>query len=99
MIADGLHLGEDMGREDDTVSLAELADERADLADLDRIEPDRGLIEDHHRGHVDDRLRDTDALLETLGEVADEATPRVVQAAFLLRGRARLRALPARDAV
>ena len=49
-VADGLHLGKDMGREDNAVIAAQLADEIPDFPDLDGVEPDRRFIENHHRG-------------------------------------------------
>ena len=38
-----------------------------------RVEPDGGLVEDQHRGLVDERLRQADALAIALGEVPEQA--------------------------
>jgi len=48
---------------------------------------------------MDDRLRDADALLITLGQVADEPPAGVLQATAFLGGFARAAALRAREAV
>ncbi len=62
----------------------QLADERADLADLVRIEADGRLVQDDHVGVVDDGLSDADALLVALGQRADEPLADIDQAAALL---------------
>ena len=62
-VADRLDLLQDVGREDHRVLLlallgrGELRDQPADLADLQRVEPDGGLVEDQHRRVVDDATR------------------------------------------
>ena len=71
-IAYRLHLGKDVGREDDAVIVAELAHELAYFAVLYRIETGGRLVEHHHRRPVQNRLCDSDALLIALGEVSDE---------------------------
>src|SRR3546814_4096882 len=61
-----------------------------DLADLNRIEADGRLVENHHRWTVDDRLRDTDALLITLRQIADQPHADIAKATVTLRGRQRI---------
>ena len=63
--ADRLDLGHDVRREQDRVPLAQLADQGADLADLDRVEPGRRLVEDQDVGVVDHRLGQPDALADS----------------------------------
>ena len=86
-VAHRLHLGQDVGGQDHAVGARQLADQRADLADLVRVEPDGRLVEDDHVGVVDDRLRDADALLVALGQRADQPVADVGQAAALLGAR------------
>src|ERR1043166_6882454 len=62
-IADAFHLRQNMRRQDHAVRAAELADQRADLADLVRIEPHRRLVENDHVRAVHDGLGDAHALL------------------------------------
>ena len=59
----------------------QFADERADLADLVRVEAGRRFVEDDDVGFVDDRLRDADALLVALRQRADESVAHVDEAA------------------
>ena len=79
-----LHLGQDVGRENHAVIAPELTDEIPDFANLDRIEADGRLVQNHHRRQVDDRLGNADALLETLGQVANQALAGVLEAATRL---------------
>ena len=67
----GLDLAQDVRREDDRVLAAELADERAHLADLVGVEARGGLVEDDDRRPRDDGVREADALAVALGQVAD----------------------------
>ena len=63
---------------------AKLADELADLADLDGVEADGWFVEYHHVRRVDDRLGDADPLLVALGEIVDESSAHFGQTAALL---------------
>jgi len=88
--ADRLDLGQDVRREDHGARLAfararELADQRADLADLDRVEADGRLVEDHHGRIVHDRLGEADALAVALRQRADHASPHLREAAAFER--------------
>jgi len=84
-VADRFDLGKDMGGEYDRAALAQIADQGTDLADLDRIETDRGLVQDHDIRIMNDRLRDADALLVALGERAQQARADLGQPAALFR--------------
>ena len=84
-VAGGLDLGEDVGREDHGVLLAELADQRPGLTPLPRVEALGGLVEDHDVGFVDHRLGDAHPLPEALGELADDAIGDVCEVGFLHR--------------
>ena len=55
--AEQLDLGQDVGREQQGVLAAELADQLADGHDLLRIEADGRLVEDQHLRVVEDRRR------------------------------------------
>ena len=70
--ADRLDLGHDVRREQDRVPVAQLADQVADLADLDRVEPGGRLVEDQDVGVVDQRLGQADPLAEPSREVAED---------------------------
>ncbi len=63
------------------MGLSQIADQGADFLNLDRVQTDRGLVQDHHRRVVDDCLGNADALLEALGYVADQAPADFLQAA------------------
>lgn len=65
------------------VLLGERADERADLGQLDRVQPHRGLIQDQRVGVGHHGLRYPHALPITLGEVLDEAVENRREAARL----------------
>ena len=99
---DGLDFGQDVRREDHGVLLLarrrrrQTGDQGPDLANLERIEADGGLIENQHRRSVHDRLRESDALPEALRERADHAPMRARQAAALDRAFDRFAALRAR---
>src|SRR5205823_10121315 len=71
LLADGGHVGKDVGGEHDGVLAGERFDELAYLDDLGGIETDGGLVEDEHLGIAEQRLGEADALLLSLGEVAD----------------------------
>ena len=70
--ADRLDLGHDVGREQDRVPVAQLADQGADLADLDRVEAGGRLVEDQDVGVVDHRLGQPDPLAKASREVAED---------------------------
>ena len=95
--ADGLHFGQDVRGQDHAVRLSKVADQAADFLNLDRVQAHGGLVQDHHRRVVDNRLGDADALLETLGDVADQAPTDVLKAAAGLGLFARCAHLPSRD--
>ena len=52
--------------------LAQLADQRPDLADLERVEARRRLVEDQDRRVVHHRLGQADPLAEPPRELADD---------------------------
>ena len=85
--ADGLDLRHDVRREQDRVPVAQLADQGADLADLDRVEAGRRLVEDQDVGVVDHRLGQADALAVALREVAEDPRLDVVELAALEHAR------------
>src|SRR6185369_17813510 len=80
-LADLRHLGEDVRREDHRPLPAELANERANLDDLARVEADRRLVEHEYGRVVDQCLREAHALAEPFGEVAEQAVAHGVEAA------------------
>jgi hypothetical protein len=88
-----------MGRQDHAMIATELAYERTDFADLDRVETDRRFVQDHERRQMDDRLGDADALLVALRQVADQAPADIGQATAALGGVACGAALESLDAV
>ena len=63
--------------------VAQLADQGADLADLDRVEARRRLVEDQDVGVVDHRLGQPDPLAVALGELAEDPILDVPQPATL----------------
>ena len=69
--AHGVDFFEDVRGDDDGLLARDLADERADLVLLQRIEAVGGLVEDQHLRVVDDGLREADAALEALGQRFD----------------------------
>ncbi|MCZ7686445.1 MAG: hypothetical protein M5U28_49885 [Sandaracinaceae bacterium] len=92
--AGDLHLGEVVRRQDDRALLADLLDELADLDRLVRVEAAHRLVEDEDGRLVDQRLREADALLVALGELADGLRDHVLEADLLdHRQRAALRRL------
>ena len=89
-LTDRLDLGKDVRRQDHRARLAfararQIADQRADLADLDRVEADGRLVEDQHRRIVHDRLGESDALAIALRERADHAATHVRETAAFER--------------
>ena len=73
-VADGLHLGKDMGGEDNGVIGAQVADQVADLDDLLRVQTDGGLVKDQHLGIADESLGDAHSLAVALGQILDHAS-------------------------
>ena len=73
LVADRLHLGQDMGGQDNRVVPAKFLDKGANFDDLLRVESDCRLVQDKHLGVADKRLRQSDTLLVALGQVADNA--------------------------
>ena len=71
-VAHHRHLGQDVRRQDHRVLAGQRLDQRADLRDLPRVEPDGGLVEDQHLRIAQERLRQTDPLPVALGELADQ---------------------------
>src|SRR5512141_1991331 len=71
-VAGGRDLLQDVRREEHGVVAGEALHERAHLADLPRVEADRGLVENEHLGVAEQRLRDAGALPEALGQHLDE---------------------------
>ncbi len=78
--AEQLHLGQDVGREQQRVLAAELPDQLADGDDLLRIEPDGRLVENQHLRVVQDRPGEADALAVTFGERADDLASHIARA-------------------
>ena len=70
-VAYRLHLWQQMGGENHATSVAEFTNKATDLANLDRIQPDGWLIENHDFGVVNDRLSEPHPLLKALRQVAD----------------------------
>ena len=67
-----LHLGQDVGAEDDGMLRGQVLDHFAGLDDLVRIESAGGLIQDQNVRVVDDGLGEPDALPVALRELADD---------------------------
>ncbi len=61
-VAGHLHLRQDMGRDQDGVFLAKILDQLAYLPDLDRVEPDRWLVQDQQVRFTEQRVRQPDPL-------------------------------------
>ena len=78
-----LHLGENMGGEQDRVVAAEVADEVADEADLVRIKSDGGFIKDEEVRFVNHRVGQSHALPEALRESPDDFFSDLIEAAHL----------------
>jgi hypothetical protein len=70
-------------RENDRLLFADLLDDLANLDDLVRIEATGGLVENQHLGLVQDGLRESDALLESLRQLANQKAKPVAEAALL----------------
>ena len=73
LVADGLHLGQDVGAEQNRMGLAQLPDELPDLNDLEGVQPHRGLIQNDDSGAAQQRLGNAYPLAVALGERGDAA--------------------------
>jgi hypothetical protein len=73
-VADELDLREEVGvQEHRHAAAAQLLEEAPDRAAPGRVERARGLVEKEHSRSPDERLRDAEALLHSLGHVLDVA--------------------------
>ena len=84
-VTGGLNLRQNVSGDDNAVILAQFPDQCAYLADLNRVESDRGLIKDDHRRGMNDGLCDTDTLLITFRQVADQAASHITQSTAVFR--------------
>ena len=73
LVADGLHLGEDMGAENDSVALSKLLDQISDLDDLNGVKADGRLIQNDDLRPAEQRLRNAHALPVALGKRGNSA--------------------------
>src|SRR6185295_1539800 len=71
---DRLDLLQDVGGEQDRLALAQPADSFSYVANLVRVEPGCGFVENQHVGLVQQYLRHADALPITFGKFADRLT-------------------------
>ena len=83
LVADGLHLGQDVGAEQNCMGLAQLPDELPDLNDLEGVQPHRGLIQNDDSGAAQQRLGNAHPLAVALGESGDAAAANPLQAGLL----------------
>ena len=81
-VAGAAHLGQQMGGEHHRRALAEAPHQRAQLLALARVQPAAGLVEQHQRRSVHDRLRDAHALAVALGQRGDALARDVGQPAL-----------------
>lgn len=72
LLADCLHLTEDMAGQDNCMCPAQLPDELADLDDLCRVQADRRLVQNDEPGAAQQCLCNAHPLLVALGKAADE---------------------------
>ncbi len=79
LVADLLHLGEDVAGEDDRVLFAELADQVADLNDLLGVQTHRRLVQDDDGREPQNGLGQAHPLAVALGQVVNEAALHAVQ--------------------
>ena len=98
-VTGGLYLGQYVGRKNNTVFLAEFADQGANFAYLQGVETDSRFIQYHHGRAVNDGLCNTDALLVALGKVAYQTLAHVLQSAALFCNCDCAALMGARDAV
>ena len=78
VVAHLLHLGEDVGAENNGVLLSQLADEGTHLQNLLGVQAHGGLIQNQHLGEAQQRLGQAHTLAIALGQVADEAAQHLV---------------------
>ena len=86
-----------MGRENDRSLRAQVTDQPANLYHLGRVETNRRLVEDQNLGFVHQRLGNADPLAVALGQVADDTTADLPQAAGFNGGADRAFAFRAGD--
>ena len=79
LLADCLHLTEDMAGQDDRMCPAQLPDELADLDDLCRVQADRRLVQNDEPGTAQQCLCNANPLLVALGKAADEPGHHLIQ--------------------
>ena len=83
LVTDGLDLGKDVRAEDHRVGPSQLTDQVADLNDLERIQPHRGLIQDNDLRVSQQRLGNTHPLPVALGQSGDPAAPHLLYSSLL----------------
>ena len=71
-LAHGLHLGQDVGAQDNRVVAAQVFDEGAAFNNLLGVQAHGGLVQNEHRGVANQGLGNAHALLVALGQVADK---------------------------
>ena len=92
-VADALRLRQDMRGQDNAAALGDVADQAADLVDLQGIQTGCRFVQDNHRRFVHNRLGDPDSLPVSSGKLAEQLSPVVFQTAGVagpFRGGARL---------
>ena len=83
-LAQPLGMGDDVGREDHRRALGgEAADQRFELALVDRVEARERLVEDHQSRFVDQRAEQLHRLRHALGQLADLPLGRIAEAVLL----------------
>ena len=92
-VADGFHLGQDVGGQHDGPIGRQIVDERSNLDHLQRIQSRRRLVEHQHSGLMQDRRRQSDPLPESLGQLPDDPITCIAQSAAFDGGVDRLRRL------
>ena len=70
-------------REEHGALASQLLDDAPHLDDLRRVEPDGRLVQDQDLRLVEQRLRQPEALAQSLGQVADEAVGTIDQVDLL----------------
>jgi hypothetical protein len=78
-VADLLHVGEDVGRQQHGLGVGEPADEVEDLAAAGRVERRGRLVEEEHLGVADEAGGEPEPLEHPAGEPADPAVERVAE--------------------
>lgn len=80
-IADFLHLGQNVRRQDHGVLFAQLFHQGTDLDDLFRVETNGRFVQDQNRRIVDERLCQTHTLPVTFRQVLDDSAGNVADPA------------------